>query len=85
MSEDKQQLAIIRGVGYGLRDVGEPVLWFDVRLDEYSGSLQVFRQPRADEIIKEAGAKDVHDLDGKACWVQLQNNGLVKFVKVANL
>ena len=85
MSEDKQQLAIIRGVGYGLRDVGGPVLWFDVRLDEYSGSLQVFHQPRADEIIKEAGVKDVHDLDGKACWVQLQNTGLVKFVKVANL
>ena len=85
MNEDKYQLAIIREVGYGMRDCSRPVLHFTVYTDECSAALQVFSQPRADEIITEAGASDVRNLEGRACWVDTSDRGLIKFVKVAKI
>ena len=79
-----KKLAIIKDVGYGNRDVGSPVLWFSAYTAEGVGSLQVFYKEEANEIIKDTGVYDVHDLEGKPCWVD--ERGLnMKFIKMAHI
>jgi len=63
-------LGVISEVGFGLRDVGQPVLWFTVHTDENWASLQVFTVGEAVQIIKDYGVRDVRDLDGKPVWVR---------------
>ena len=67
---DEKRMAIISEVGIGLRDVGRPVLWFTVHLDESSAALQVKGWEETAEIIKDHGVYDVKNLNGKACWVE---------------
>lgn len=75
-----EELAIIKGPGFGLRDTGRPCLWFLVdTLD--GGSLQVFYGDQAYTIIKEANVYDVKDLEGKPCVVT-SNNGIQTFVRM---
>lgn len=71
---EERQAAIIRNAGYGNRDVGSPVLSFEVYVAESSAALQIFSQPKADEIIKASGVDDVRDLNGKPCWVRVGAN-----------
>lgn len=63
-------LAIIRDPGYGLRDLGVPMLSFMAYTHESSGSLQCLFQPAADRYLIAAGCSDVRNLDGTACWVR---------------
>jgi hypothetical protein len=80
-----ERLGIIRGVGYGMRDFGsKPGLWFSVYTSDSSVSLQCFWGEDADQIIKDARAYDVHELEGMPCWMQL-DGGLCHFLKVAEM
>jgi hypothetical protein len=79
-----ETLAIISRVGYGLRDRSIPMLWFDTNMSEGSGALQVFFQPEADEVIKDHGVRDVQDLEGKPCWVEVDGR-LVKYLRAAKM
>lgn len=74
-----EELAIVKGVGVGLRDAGYPILWFGVETMN-SGSLQCFGWEDAAEIIKEAGCYDTKNLEGKPCIVEA-SGGLMKFVR----
>jgi hypothetical protein len=73
-------LGIISEVGFGLRDLNEPVLWWTVHTDEHWAALQVFHIDQAAQIIKDYGVRDVRDLDGKPVWVE-KDAGLVKFAR----
>lgn len=79
--ESGERVAIIREVGYGLRDVGRPCLWFTTYLSEHSAAVQVLTGKQADQVIIDAGVRDVHDLEGKPCWVECEA-GSVRFLRV---
>lgn len=68
-SPDMEELAIIQDAEYGLRDVGQPVLSFTIAT-EHGSALQVFTQPKADQILKEANATEVKNLNGRACVIE---------------
>lgn len=71
-------MGIISEVGIGLRDVGRPVLWFTVYVTESSAALQVKSWETAAEIISDFGVYEVHELNGKACWVSVTSN-IIKY------
>jgi len=72
--EKVKVMGIIKKVGYGCRDVGYPVLFFDVYVRECVASLQIMNGKQADKFIEAYGVYDVHDLNGKPVWVQ--DNGI---------
>lgn len=75
-----EKLAIIRNVAYGMRDYHVPVLFFET--EELDGcSLQLFSQPRADELIRQANVYDVKNLEGRACVIE-ETNGIVKVLRI---
>lgn len=76
-----KQMAIIREVGYGCRDLGKPVLWFSAFIDEGLAALQVLYGKEADKVITESGVYDVHSLDGWTCLVEIKG-GLIVFDRI---
>ena len=75
-----ETLAMIERVGVGGRDVGRPVLWFDVVGDGW-GSLQVMAidSDEASEIL--SSVYDVRQLNGRMCVVDRSD----KFVSFKRL
>jgi hypothetical protein len=71
-----RQMAVIRNVGIGSRDVGSPVLWFNSYVTESSAALQVLSWDEAYEVLK--SVYDVKELEGKPCWVDVEG-GYIKF------
>ena len=76
-----EQVAIIRDVGYGLRDVGRPCLWFTTYVSESGAALQVLLGEDAAAVLKDAGVYDVKELEGKPCYVEV-DGGLITFKRV---
>ena len=70
----EEQLAIIRNVGYGCRDIGKPCLFFDSYITETTAALQILTGEDADEFIKAYGVYDVSKLEGKPVWVDVGQN-----------
>jgi hypothetical protein len=80
-----KQLGIIKNVRYGLRDIGRPCLSFTVYTDSMSSSLQCFTiQKDIDKILKDANAEDIRDMEGKSCWVKIENN-MVHFIEMSGI
>ena len=77
-AEGERCLAIISEVGFGMRDLSEPVLWWTVHTDESWAALHVFPVAQAVEIIKAYGVRDVKDLDGRPVWVR-RGDGRITF------
>jgi len=75
-----EQVAIARGVRFGCRDVGRPVLWFETYIDEGIGALQVIEGDEALRIVQATGVYDIKELDGRACQVTVDRN-TIKFVR----
>lgn len=71
--EDGEQLAIISGPGFGLRDTSWPVLWFGVSMLG-AGALQCFQGQEALDFVKANDITDIKHLDGKPCVVDVQRN-----------
>ncbi len=69
MDKDKKVMGIIKGAGYGCRDIGYPILFFEVFVSECVGSSQILRGKQADDFISAYQVYDVHDLNGKPVWV----------------
>lgn len=80
MNKMHEELAIIKDVGYGNRDVGSPVLWFTVTFLN-GGSLQILQGEDAYNLIKESGVYDVKSLEGKACVISTDGYR-VEFVRL---
>jgi len=72
-------LAIIKGVGFGVRDTSHAMLWFTAYESETSASLQCIPAEQAVELLEKHGIANVTDLEGKPCWLQ-RDNGLIKFI-----
>ena len=72
-----RQMAIIQGVGVGLRDVNNPVLWWTVHTSEGSAALHVFDWDTAYKIIKDYDVREVHELNGKPCWVEVDAGNML--------
>jgi len=79
MTEEK--LAIMKEVGFGCRDIGKPCLFFTVYITECSAALQVLGSDEALKVIADSGVYDVKRLEGKPCWVTVENN-TIKFIRV---
>ena len=67
-----EELATVKGVGFGMRDCNRPVLWFGVET-LHGGSLQVFNMKDAERVIQDAGCYDVKNLEGRSCVVETKN------------
>lgn len=75
----ERELAIVREPGWGMRDfTSRPGLWFTVRFGEGGGALLCFFGEEAEEIMAASKAYDVSRLNGKPCFVRVDDN-LVKF------
>ena len=73
------ELAIIRNVAFGTRDVSRAILSFTVHT-QYGVSLQCLSADEAIELIERHQVTEVHDLEGKPCLVRRPNSGTIKFV-----
>lgn len=79
-----ERLAIMKKVGFGLRDVGQPCLHFEAFISDAVASLQVLFGKDIEKVLKDAQAYDVKDLEGKACWVE-NDNMTSKFLRMAKI
>ena len=75
-----EQMAIIRKPGFGMRDMNEPGLWFDIYTSDNSAALQVFHGDAALDVIRAYGVYDVKDLEGKPCLVEAAH-GMMRYVR----
>ena len=73
-----KQLAIMKGVDFGLRDAGTPVLWFSTYISECSAALQVLVGREIEIFLKDSGCYSIKELEGKSCWVEC-DGGLIHF------
>ena len=78
--EGKENLAIIREVGIGLRDTGIPILWFTTYETETSAALQVLSWELAAQLIRDYKLCDVEDLEGQPCWVK-KEGGVMRYLR----
>jgi len=79
-----KQLAIMKNVSIGCRDIGTPCMFFETYIDESLAALQVLDWERAYEIIKKAGVYDFKSLEGSACWVECDSN-LIRFLDICKI
>jgi hypothetical protein len=81
---DEKTLAIMKGVGFGVRDTSRAMLWFTACTSEASASLQCIPAEQAVKLLENHGIANVRDLEGKPCWIKY-DNGLIKFVDFARI
>jgi hypothetical protein len=77
-------LGIMKDVNFGMRDCNGPVMWFEAKWEEDSGSLQILSWEQAREVIRESGVYNVEELEGKPCWLFIDES-YVRFEKIAKL
>lgn len=76
-----EQMGVVKGVSFGMRDGGSPALWFVVETLG-GGSLQSFNLEEAGRLIEEAQCYDIKQLEGRACVVDSNGAGsLMKFIR----
>ena len=75
-----EQLAIIKNVGFGNKDVGHPVLFFNSMVAESTGALQIIDGKEALDFIESYGVYDVKDLEGKPVWIE-RNGNIIKITR----
>ena len=76
-----EQLAIMRNVGYGLRDTNRPCLWFDAYISEHGVALHLLFGEDVDKAIYDAKVYDIKSLNGYPCWVEIDDN-IMRFLRV---
>ena len=69
----QEQLAVIRSVRYGVNDRDVPVLTFTTWISEHGAADHQFSVERATGIIAAYRVRDVRDLDGRVCWVTVDD------------
>ena len=77
-----ENLAIIKGIGFGYRDCGKPTLWFDAMMDGY-GVLLLFQGDAIIEFVKEWEVYDIRQLEGKAIVVEVAEGKSIKYLRKA--
>lgn len=84
MSSTHRQLAIMKEIGIGIRDVGRPVMFFSTYISECTAALQILSWDEAFKLLDQSQAWDVKQLEGKSCWVEV-DNGMIKFLEYAKI
>lgn len=79
----KEEMWIIQGGEYGLRDVDTPMLWFSVSCEGH-GAMLSFHQPKADQVIRDFGVTSVKHLNGKPVIVSVDGN-VIEYVRPAKI
>ena len=78
----QRQVGIIRKPHFGLRDVGVPVLSFEIYVSEASAALCVISEwEEIRKVFIEGRITDLPDLNGKPCWC-LVSPGMIVFDKM---
>jgi hypothetical protein len=72
-----EELARIKEVGFGNRDVGSPVLFFTAELEGGTCALQVLSAKEAVDVIQRSGVYSVDQLNGMFCWVETNHHSAV--------
>lgn len=79
MSETRK-LAVMRNVGFGVRDTNHAMLWFTADTMDNRASLQCLDAVEAVALIEKLGITDVKYFEGRHCWVE-ENGNTVKVVE----
>ena len=78
--------AIIKDVGFGLRDVGRPVLWFYMKFKEGLSSLQVLGLDETVDLLGKCQLSNILELEDRVCWAEIKNGathiGDIKFLEL---
>lgn len=77
-----EQLAIIKGVHFGVGDYGRVCMWFESYIQEHAAALQILSVDQAVELIAKFGVNHVDKLNGKTIWVET-GNGMIKYLRGA--
>lgn len=72
--EKVEELGIIQNVQCGMRDVGQPIMWFTARTLQ-GDSLQILSWDKAAKLIEDAGVYSINDLNGQG--VVLLTDGML--------
>lgn len=78
---EAMEIAILSDAHFGLRDVGQPCLWFNVHFKSGS-ALQVLRGDAIEQMLRSGHISDIADLKHMPCYVIVKDN-TVKFVRLA--
>ena len=70
------QLAVMRGVGYGRWGMHRPGLFFETWLPDNSATLQLLFGNEAEKVMAQAGigVSNVGMLEGRSCHVQVDGH-----------
>ena len=79
-----KQLAIMKKVKIGTRDMGRACMWFAAYIDESSAALQVLNWMDTKKVIEDANVYDFKSLEGHACWVECDQDQIL-FLKIAKI
>jgi len=71
-----EELAVIRDVDIGCRDIGRPCLWFNAE-GLHVSALQILNWEDAKILIEEKQCRSVKDLEGAAIIVECNNRTMV--------
>lgn len=72
----REEMAVITGVGFGIRDTNRCILWFGVKM-LHGGSLQVLSAEEAIALIEGSEIRDIKDLEGKPCVCEIEGNSVI--------
>jgi len=79
------QLAIIRNPRLIFGDHYPIELHFDAYISEAGAALQVIPWEQIQQILIDADTVDVAQLDHRACWVDTDTPGIIRFVQIAKI
>jgi len=68
-----EQMGIIKDIGMGNRDAGEPCIWFTVRTITYSFLHIITGAEKIYDFISDCDVSDIHNLNGKPCRVRIED------------
>ena len=74
-----ERLAVIRGVRIGAHDYYGAGLTFSTYISEHVAAGQSLNWEDSKALV--ATVEDVHQLEGKPCWVEVDGN-LIKFLRL---
>ena len=76
--ELEERMAIIENPTFGIRDIGTPMVYFEVSWHPKKSALVFFANEKALDFVRENHIQDIRDLEGKPCIIRL-DGGIAKF------
>lgn len=71
-----KEIGVVRDVRVGVRDVGRPCIWFEVKLASGGGFLHIAEWPEAEKLVQESDSYDIIKAwEGRTIWVETEGLG----------